>query len=129
MIRPEDLQQFTGSESIFRHPLNPKVAYTEGIQYLAEKAGAYWLVDAIASHLGTKQHTDAAECDPRIDYLHFWSLHKGANHSATLFAKADSPEEPFIVQQIDFTDFPLDEIDIWVAYDGHHWTLYLPSEH
>lgn len=129
MIEAADLQQFTGSESFFRHPLNRKVIYTEGVQYLAKNAGAYWLIDAIASHFGSEAHRNAAASDLRIDYLHFWTLCRNDNGGATLVAKADSPEDPFIQQDIEFTDFPLDKIDIWVGFDGQHWTLYLPSEH
>ena len=43
-----ELQQFTGTEQWFRHGLNRKVLYTDGVQYVAEQAGAYWLVDEIA---------------------------------------------------------------------------------
>jgi len=38
----------TGTETWFHHPLNRKVVYTEGMQYVAEKGGAYWLIDEIA---------------------------------------------------------------------------------
>jgi hypothetical protein len=43
-----DLQQFTGTEHYFRHPINHRVFYTDGVQYLAEDGGAYWLLDEIA---------------------------------------------------------------------------------
>lgn len=129
MIRQSDLNQFTGSESFFQHSLNRKVVYTEGVRYLAQKAGAYWLIDAIASWLGSDKHRNAAASDPRIDYLHLWTLQRQAGGGARLFAKADSPDEPFIVQDIEFTDFPFETIDIWVGFDGSRWTLYLPSEH
>ena len=53
-ISPEtlesDLAQFTGSENYYRHSLNRKFMHTDGVNYLAEKAGAFWLVDLIASH-------------------------------------------------------------------------------
>lgn len=44
----EALHHFTGTETWFRHPLVRKVLYTEGVQYLAETGGAYWLLDEIA---------------------------------------------------------------------------------
>jgi|tagenome__1003787_1003787.scaffolds.fasta_scaffold19590013_1 hypothetical protein len=43
-----DLSQFTGTETWYRHPLVRHVLYTEGVQYVAETGGAYWLVDEIA---------------------------------------------------------------------------------
>jgi hypothetical protein len=60
--------------------------------------------------------------------MQFWRL-TVTDESAVLVAEADSGEEPFIRQEIEFTDFPLEKIDIWAAFDGLHWTLYLPSEH
>jgi hypothetical protein len=46
----EKLGQFIGSETFYRHPLFRKFVYTEGVQYLAEKAGAYWLLEYIFSN-------------------------------------------------------------------------------
>ena len=43
-----DLRHFTGTESWFRHALVRDILYTEGVQYVAEQGGAYWLLDEIA---------------------------------------------------------------------------------
>jgi hypothetical protein len=43
-----DLAQFTGTENWYRHALVRKVLYTDGVQYVAEHGGAYWLLDEIA---------------------------------------------------------------------------------
>ena len=45
-LQQADLRQFTGTETWFRHPLARKVLYTEGVQYVAEQGGAYWLLDS-----------------------------------------------------------------------------------
>lgn len=46
----EELDQFIGGAAQwYRHPLNRKALYTDGVKYLAEKAGAYWLVDDICA--------------------------------------------------------------------------------
>lgn len=42
------LEQFVGSTKLYKHWLGIK--YTDGVKYLANEAGAYWLIDAIASH-------------------------------------------------------------------------------
>ena len=47
-LDPETLAQFTGSTNFYRHRLVREVLYTEGVEYLAETAGAYWLLDEIA---------------------------------------------------------------------------------
>jgi hypothetical protein len=42
------LAQFTGSQHFYRHSLVREVLYTEGAQYVADTAGAHWLLDEIA---------------------------------------------------------------------------------
>ena len=127
-LRHEDLQHFTGDTTRFRHPHNPSVIYTPGVQCLAERGKAYWLIDAIASYFGTPLMNQAIAKDSRLAYCQFWRL-TVTDSIGVLIAEADRGEEPFISQVIEFTDFPLDEVDIWAGFDGTCWTLYLPSEH
>lgn len=124
-----DLQQFTGTTNWYRHSLTSKVVYTDGIQYLGEIGGAYWLIDAIVSHLVTPAMRRAIASDSRLSTLQFWRLDVAADQTAVLTCRADSGDKPVITQKIPFTDFPLDSIDIWCGFDGARWTLYLPSEH
>jgi len=42
------LAQFTGSEDWYRHAINRAVLFTDGAKYVADQAGAYWLLDEIA---------------------------------------------------------------------------------
>lgn len=44
-----DLSQFYGTENYYRH-ISGKV-YTDGVQYFASKAGAYWFVDLVLLEL------------------------------------------------------------------------------
>jgi hypothetical protein len=124
-----DLDQFTGDVVRFRHPLNRQVIYTPGVKHVAEAGQAYWLIDAIASWIGSAEFQAAEQLDERISYMHFWTFERSWSKAGQLTARADSPDRPFIVQAIEFTDFPLPRIEIWAAYDGQFWTLYLPSEH
>lgn len=124
-----ELRQFTGDLERYRHPLNRRLIYTPGVKFLAESAGAYWLIDAVASWLGTQQYQAAVAADSRVQDLHFWKLRVRENDSATLSARVDADIAPFITQEIEFTDFCLESIDLWCGFDGTHWTLYLPSEH
>ena len=48
-LREEDLIQFTGSETWYRHGLFRNFLYTDGVQYVAETGKAYWLIDKIFS--------------------------------------------------------------------------------
>jgi hypothetical protein len=125
----QDLRQFTGDVTRYRHWMNRRVIYTPGIKHLAGQAQAYWLVDAIASYFSSNKMIRASLRDMRLSDMQFWRLDVREDRSAVLSARADSGEEPFILQSIEYTDFPLDYVDIWAAYDGEHWTLYLPSEH
>lgn len=49
-----DLSQFYGTENLYRWNSLTKSVLTDGCKYLAEVAGAYWLFDAIDSHLTTQ---------------------------------------------------------------------------
>lgn len=124
-----ELQYFTGDLERWRHSLYRKLLYTPGVKHLAERAGAYWLIDAIASWLPSRQFREAVQRDLRIGKIHFWKLAVSDDRSAVLTAVADSGEEPFIRQKVEYADLPLREIDLYCAFDGEHWTLMLPSEY
>lgn len=127
-ISYQELNQFHGDMTRFRS-VNPVVYYTPGVRYLAERAGAYWLVDTIASYYGTPTMQNAMYQDERLWWLHFWRLELDDERRALLTARADDDEEPFVSREIPFTDFPLRGIAVWAGYDRRFWTLYLPSEH
>jgi len=118
MFDPNDLGQFTGSEQWYRHFLRGLI-YTDGIHYLVEN-GAAWLVDAIASHQMSKKLVG-----PLRDFQ-LWEL-KVKNGKAVLTCKADSDQKPVITQRIEYTDFPMEHITIYVER-GEHLTMMLPSE-
>lgn len=128
-LKSEELKQFTGDLERYRHPLSPSVIYTPGVRYLAERGNAYWLLDAIVSHLMSEAVKQAIADDQRLQYLQFWQLKVKKDRSAVLTARADSGVKPFVRQVIPYTDFPLEHVDVWVGYEPNHWTLYLPSEH
>lgn len=128
-LTKHDLSQFHGDLVRYQHTLNRRVIYTLGVQYVAEAGGAYWLIDAIASYLTPGGLMEPIRQDGRIAELQFWTLTVLEDRSALLEARADSPCEPFVRQQIPYTDFPLESVSIWAGYDGVRWTLYLPSEH
>ena len=47
-LDPNILSQFTGSEHWYRHGLVRSILFTDGAKYVADAAGAYWLLDEIA---------------------------------------------------------------------------------
>lgn len=113
-LTKEDLSQFTGTEQWYKHFLG--LLYTDGVQYVAEQGGAYWLIDAIASYLPTVRKIDN-------DFM-VWEL-KTFDNKATLIAKTDINQPNSIFQAIEFTDFPLEYIKFYQC-DG---VLLLPSEY
>jgi hypothetical protein len=113
-ITPRDLAQFTGTTQWFRHGLMRQVLYTEGVQYLAEQAGAYWLIDKVAT----------LQLEPKISAEGFqvWKL-RVADDTATLTCE-DGNDNTVYREAIGFTDFPLAEIDLWFEDN----VIMLPSE-
>jgi hypothetical protein len=57
----ETLCQFTSSTNWYRHSLIPRILYTDGAKYVADVAGAYWLLDyiAIAQRIETTVRAEA----------------------------------------------------------------------
>ena len=116
------LAHFTGSSTFARHALIPRMLMTEGVVYLAQAAAAHWLTDAIGSYL-----LDArAQTEP----FQVWRLTADACTARAQLQMTDgNGPAPIIAQQIDFTDFPLLEIELWLVADGEHWVLMLPTEY
>ena len=77
-----ELQYFSGNLERWRHPLIRRLIYTPGVKHLAERAGSYWLIDAIASWLPSPQFQAAAQHDSRIGEIHFWKLAVADDRSA-----------------------------------------------
>ena len=123
-----ELAHFTGDLERYCHPFISDVIYTAGVRHVAERAAAYWLIDAIAIAIKSRPMRAAERADSRLADMQFWTLATQGD-KATLTCLADAGEEPAYTQAVRFTDFPLPMIDIWAAWDGRHWTLYLPSEH
>lgn len=117
-ITQTELDTFTGSEEIYRHFLG--ICYTQGVKYLANKAQAYWLLDAIASHQ-TKQLLS----QPALRDFQLWQLTVSSDKSAVLICQEDSDTEPVVKQEIEYTDFPLGFVKLYLIQK----VLLLPSEY
>jgi hypothetical protein len=111
------LDQFTGSENWYRHGINRKILFTDGAKYLADQAGAYWLLDEIAI---IQPH------DARVAAEEFqvWKLTVRPDHTATLSCD-DGNGNIVFTKEIEFTDFPLDEATLYFANN----VIHLPSEY
>lgn len=123
-MTPDDLLSLlghcTGSETLYRHGLNRSLVYTEGCQLLAEQAGAYWLLDVIASH-------NLCNAALRREAFQTWTLTLNKTGSGAKVTCTDGNEPPkrLLVQKIPFTDFPLPSLVLWCVTS----TILLPSEY
>lgn len=111
----ETLAQFSGSQQWFRHWMLQSHRYTEGVRYLAEAAGAYWLIDVIFSHQGT----------PSVAREEFqaWTLRREGE--GCVVSATDGNDKVLAEQRVEFTDFPLSEITLYLT----DRCLLLPSEY
>jgi len=110
------LTHFTGTEHYYR--ISCRHLLTDGTKYLAEMAGTFWMMDAIASHLseiGTE------------DWFVVVKVKVQDSKATMLYEDGNGNEHAR--QDIPYTDFPIDEISIYACWDGEHWVLMLPSEY
>jgi hypothetical protein len=117
-----EFDQFTGTETWFRHGLVRNVLYTEGARHVAERGGAYWLLDEIAL---------AQRFEPAVralEDMQCWTLTVAADGSARLRCTDGDGAEVF-AKAIPWTDFPLPSVRLWVEGDGETRVILLPSEH
>ena len=108
-----ELAHFTGTETYtnLRYPwLRAKFLLTEGAKHLAEKAKAFWLMDAIASHQTNKK----VASEP----FQVWQLTVNEKHEASLTC-TDGNETVLARQEIPYTDFPLSEITLYASQDEY----------
>jgi hypothetical protein len=112
-----DLRQFTGSEQWYRHALVRDVLFTDGAKYVADQAGAYWLLDEIALAQGYEKSVAGEE-------FQLWKLKVNSDHTATLTCE-DGNGRAVYSKTIEYTDFPLPEIALYFT----NKTILLPSEY
>ena len=112
-----DLMHFTGSECVYRHAIVARVVFTEGAKYLADQAGAYWLLDAIA----IAQRFDAKVT---AEEFQLWTLTVNVDQTAVLTCE-DGNGHQLYAQKIEHTDFPLSEVRLYCTDN----TILLPTEY
>ena len=108
----EDIQHFTGTDNYYKHWLG--ILFTDGVKYVAEEAGAYWLIDAVASYYSSLKKEE----------FQVWTLVKNENNSWTLSA-TDGNDKILVTQEIEFSDFPRNHIQFYLSGN----VLLLPSEY
>lgn len=110
------LDQFYGSDTVYYLPLFPKYKYTEGVRFLAQNVGGYWLLEYIFSN----QH----DASIKAEEFQVWKIIVRNDNSAVIRVEDGNKN---LVKSFDlvFTDFPLKEYSLWFVGG----TLLLPSEY
>jgi hypothetical protein len=123
MLTKADLDQFIGTQNYYRTML-PRFVFTDGVKFMADEAGAYWLIDAIGSY----QPQPRLRNNEQLRYFQVWELKLDGKGGAVLTCRADTDVPPVVTQKIPYTDFPFD-IKLWVERGDNMMVLLLPSEH
>jgi len=120
-LQQTDLNQFTGTQTYYRHALNRKVTYTDGVKYFADRAGAHWLIDILATEL------------ERLARKHgiLFITAKARDGKADLEALPDHGKPPLWSRHISLTDLPEGDWRLWMADGAPEGTvvIMLPSEY
>jgi hypothetical protein len=123
-FHPAELAQFTGSETLHRWSALTRSLLSDGALYLAQEAGAFWLFDAIDSHLTTQGlNEDTAFTVARLVRT------PGEDATDAELVLDDGNGVIWRTQAIPYTDFPLPEIKLYAVHNGRGWTHMLPSEY
>lgn len=100
-ITNNDLDQFCGTESYYKATLG-NLLITDGIKFLADSVGAYWLVDLVASYQPQLRK------DERLREFQLWRFEVRPDHKGTVTCRGDSGEKAVVTQEIALTDFPIE---------------------
>jgi hypothetical protein len=111
-----DLANFTGSENWYRHWLG-KSLYTDGAKYVADHAGAYWLLDEIAINQMVPE--------VKAEEFQVWTLTVDLEKRSGVLVCDDENYNVVFTKAIPYTDFPLAEVKFYFTDN----TILLPSEY
>lgn len=101
------LKHFYGSIEYTQHSLDGLILLTEGAKFLADHAGAYWLMDIIWSVYPKL----------REGYFHVLTLTAEAKKGLVRITDTDEDGEEVEIyrQEIEYTDFPLPEQKLFIG--------------
>lgn len=114
-----NLAQFCGTDDYHKYMGN--IIITDGVKYMADTCGAFWFLDIMWSVLMTKP---AIKAQPML----VMKLKKTGEDTAVVTIE-EGNKKVLYTQDINFTDFPLEEITVWANVDGQYRVILLPSEY
>src|ERR1700691_5064887 len=102
----EELARYTGTECYYRHAMIRTITYTDGAKAVADKGGAYWLLDIIAIPQRGNRLVAA-------ELFQVWTL-TVADSKASLICE-DGFDNTIYRQDIPLTDFPLPSLTFYAG--------------
>ena len=112
------LPNFYGTENYHRWSvLFRNFVLTDGAKFIADECGAYWLMDAIASYLSRYRDNGFAVAELKKHKTGFVLTIEDGDYSA------------LAQQPIEYSDFPLDEITLFVCQMDDLWVIMRTSEY
>ena len=123
-IRNFIAQCYGSDQPYIKHSLVKRLVFTDSIRWIREAADCFWLIDAIASY----------QSELMQQPFQVWKFNV-VNKSGILTCEDGNGGE-LVRQEIEYTDFPLDKIELWCELGGYgseaNWTeamiLMIPSE-
>lgn len=111
----ENLPYFSGTIQMWEHrtPFE-RLTLTDGCNYVRQKAESRWLFDIIQSY----------QLQLRSEEFQTWTLER-VSDMKFMVTCTDGNDRTLVTQSIQFSDFPLNSITIWLV-DG---ICLLPSEY
>ena len=118
----DELRNFYGTEHYYR--TNPGLLVTDGVKFLADNAGCYWLLDMVWSYLPVLRKS-------RDTFFVVVLTKEGVLDPGAIFTIQDDipPNRTYAQQAIEHTDFPLDEIVLYLSATEEAFVLMLRSEY
>ena len=120
-----ELAQLTGTDQWYRHNINRKLIYIDGVKFLAENGGeqgAYWFIDKVACEIAPLLQS----INKQFGCI---SLNVGlTDKDQAMILVTDGNEKELVNYHIHFTDMQLGNWKFYLIDDETHITLLLPSE-
>jgi len=121
------LAQCYGSDQPYiKHSLVKRLVMTHSVGKLRELTDCFWFVDVIASY----------QLELTEQPFQVWKLTCDTDSMRGVVTCEDGNGNELVRQEIEYTDFPLDELTLWAELGGYgssdNWTpamvLMVPSE-
>ena len=113
-LHVSELQTFTGTENYYRHSLRRSMLYTDGVNYFAERAQAYWFLDIVATEFYQLQSVSP-----------FLTITMTVKNRKAKILVTDGNSRKLKAKNITYTDCPVGEWKFFMTDN----VLMVPSEY